>query len=217
MGYVTRHRSPIFPQPHPSPVVHPPRAAAGWLRRSGILRGMSVDTDRRARFEAVAAQVWDPLQQYVRRRMPGDGADDVIADVLLVLWRRLDDVPEDAPMPWTYGVARRCLANARRADDRRLRVVQRLAAEPPSGPVDDGDGDGELQEAMERLRPAEREVLTLWAWEGLEPRDLAVVLGCSAGAAAVRLSRARTALARQLGKDRPAAGHRDVRGGGRRA
>ena len=37
-------------------------------------------------------------------------ADDVIADVFLVAWRRLEEVPAD-PLPWLLGVARRTLAN----------------------------------------------------------------------------------------------------------
>lgn len=164
---------------------------------------MSRDDDRR-RFEALAGQVWAPLERYVRRRVPADDVDDVLADVLLVLWRRLPEVPAPDPLPWCYGVARRCLANARRGDERRLRLVHRLAAERPAPePVD----DPALAAALDALRPADRELLRLWAWEGLEPRDLAVVVGCSAGAAASRLSRARAALAAQLRQDRAAPGH----------
>jgi RNA polymerase sigma-70 factor (ECF subfamily) len=33
-----------------------------------------------------------------------------VGDVFLVVWRRLEEVPED-PLPWLLGVARRALAN----------------------------------------------------------------------------------------------------------
>ena len=166
--------------------------------------------DRRERYEALAAQVWDPLQRYLRRRCPADLADDVLADVLLVLWRRLDDAPAGAELPWSYAVARGCLANARRGEDRRLSLVSRLRRErPPELPVP----DDRVGAALTRLRPADAEVLRLWAWEGLEPRDLATVLDCSPGAAASRLSRARAALRDQLGQDGGRAGHRQQREG----
>lgn len=50
-------------------------------------------------------------------------------------------------------------------------------------------------------------MLRLWAWEGLEPRDIAIVLDITANAAAVRLSRAKSALKEQLSKDPAGAGH----------
>ena len=166
--------------------------------------------DRPQRFEALAAQVWEPLQRYLHRRCAADAVEDVAADVLLVLWRRLDEVPAGAALPWTYAVARRCLANSRRSEQRRLSLMSRLRRERPAEPA---AADERVTAALGRLREADREVLHLWAWEGLEPRDLATVLGCSPGAAASRLSRARAALREQLGQDGPGAGHRQEREG----
>ena len=166
--------------------------------------------DRRERFESLAAQVWDPLQRYLRRRCSPDVAEDVLSDVLLVLWRRLDDAPTGAELPWSYAVARGCLANVRRSEDRRLSLVSRLRRErlpEPSVP------DDRVGAALTRLRPADAEVLRLWAWEGLEARDLAAVLGCTPGAAANRLSRARAALRDELRQDDAGAGHKGQREG----
>jgi RNA polymerase sigma-70 factor, ECF subfamily len=158
-----------------------------------------------ARFEAVAAEVWVPLQRYLRRRTDAATADDVLGDVLLVMWRRRLDIPEDAALPWCYGVARGCLGNARRGDDRRLRLVQRIAAEPVA--ADSADPD--LDAALARLPDRDRELLRLWAWEGLAPREIAVVLGVTPNAASIRLHRAKEALR----KDLIAAGHKGSRQG----
>ncbi|CAN5318692.1 hypothetical protein BH24ACT10_BH24ACT10_07140 [soil metagenome] len=166
--------------------------------------------DRSQPFEVLAAEVWEPLQRYLRRRCSSDLADDVLGDVLLVLWRRRDDAPAGAELPWSYAVARGCLANARRGEQRRLSLLQRVRRERlPEPPVP----DDRVSAALARLRPADAEVLRLWAWEGLEPRDLATVLNCSAGAAASRLSRARGALRDQLRQDDDGAGHRERREG----
>ena len=65
------------------------------------------------RFEQIYAEHADAISAYVRRRAPEDVVDDVVSDVFLVCWRRLDDVPEKA-LPWLYAVARKTLANERR-------------------------------------------------------------------------------------------------------
>lgn len=175
------------------------------------------DADRRRRFEGVVAAVYEPVQRYLRRRTDPATADDVLGDVLLVLWRRLDDVPAELPLPYAYGVARGCLANSRRSAVRQERVVQRLAQQHRPG--DDADGDGALAEALEALPDADRELLRLWAWEQLAPRELALVLGISANAVSIRLHRAKQKLREVLAArkdDDPSGQNQARRGGGAR-
>ena len=156
------------------------------------------DPGRRARYEALFGAVYEPLQRYVRRRCPAESADDVVAKVLLVLWQRLDDVPAEAPIAWTYGVARRCLANERRGSRRRLALVSRLETSyAPSDPVASDDPDLDL--ALGRLSPDDRELVRLWAWERLAPSEIAAVLDITANAASIRLHRAKARLADHLG------------------
>ncbi len=145
------------------------------------------------------AVVHEPVQRYLRRRTDPPTAEDVLADVLLALWRRLDDVPADAALPSAYGVARRCLANSRRSAGRQERVVARLARQRLR---DDGDPDdlldGSLADELARLPEADQELLRLWAWEQLPPREIALVLGVSANAVSFRLHRAKQRLRDQL-------------------
>jgi RNA polymerase sigma-70 factor (ECF subfamily) len=171
---------------------------------------MPIETDRRTRFEALVAEVHDPLERYLRRRTSPDDVDDVLGDVLLTMWRRLDHIPAPA-LPWCYGVARRTLANHRRAAARRLRLVTRLEAEPASPAPDHQAPDPELAAAMARLPGPDLEVLTLWAWESLEPREIAVVLGITTNAVSLRLTKARARLSRLLGGQDPRrGGHEEV-------
>lgn len=169
--------------------------------------------ERRARFETIAAEVFEPLQRFLRRRADVDDAGDALGDTLLTVWRRLDDVPDEAVLPWCYGVARRTLANQRRSARRRLDLAERMASQvttaPPIDPAEAAvDGHPEVADAMAELAESDREVLTLWAWEQLEPREIAVVLDISDNAANLRLSRARKRLERQLTRhDRPGGGH----------
>ena len=174
------------------------------------------DPARVARMERLAAAVYEPLQRYLRRRTDPETAADVLADSLLVLWQRLDDVPPDGELPWAYGVARRCLANAERSRRRQLRLVDRLAGERAVPAAQPGDGgDERLDAALTRLREDDRELLRLWAWEQLEAREIAAVLGITANAAAIRLHRARNRLAGLLGRPGDAgAGGKSGRPGG---
>lgn len=169
------------------------------------------DTDdrlRRERFEALVLRAYAPVLRYLRRRAP-DLADDVLGETLLVMWRRLDDIPPDAELPWCFGVARGCLANAIRGQVRHRRLLTRLADEVLVA-TQDSSADPDLDRALRSLKTHDQEVLRLWAWEDLAPREIAVVLGISANAAGIRVHRAvrrlRAALERD-GKSAHLAGH----------
>ena len=157
-------------------------------------------------FESLVADVYGPLQRYLRRRTDPATADDVLGDVLLVLWRRAADLPPDATLAWCYGVARGCLANSRRGADRHLKLVRRLAAEPPPAGT---ESDPDLSEALRVLPERDRELLRLWAWEQLAPREIALVLQITPNAASIRLNRARNKLKAELvrRKDDSGPGH----------
>jgi RNA polymerase sigma factor (sigma-70 family) len=158
------------------------------------------DIDRQTQFERLASDLAVPLRRYVVRRAPADAVDDIVADVLLVLWRRLDDVPTDDPVPWTYAVARGCLANSRRTTQRQLRLVDRITRLDPPRDRPEVVDHPEVHAALAALGELDREVVMLWAWEGLAPREIAVVTGLSANAVSIRLHKAKKRLAASLGK-----------------
>lgn len=156
-----------------------------------------MDMDARAsRFEHVIRPCLEPLRRYLARRAESEVAADVLGDTLLVAWRRFDDVP-DEPLPWLYGVARNCLANAERGVRRRVRLAARLADEPdePDGAAESGGPAVEdLYDALDGLTDTDRELVRLWAWERLTPAEIAIVVGLSPNAVSIRLTRARQRL-----------------------
>jgi len=161
--------------------------------------------DREERFNRLVREHGDAVHRYLRRRYRGgDGTDveDLLADVMMVVWRRLDDVPSDAEAPWLFGVARRRLSNARTRQTRRDRIMAPMRPKSASPPAEDvAIADLSLREALARIPEKEREALTLTAWEGLGPEELAVALGVSVNAAAIRLSKAKTKLLGFLEED----------------
>ena len=176
--------------------------------------------ERRARFEALAPVLVEPLRRYLARRTDPATADDVLAETLLVCWRRFDEIPTD-PLPWSYGVARNCLANAERGVRRQQRLAARIAAvDPPAettpGP-DHGDPDLDIDQALASMREEDAELLRLWAWEQLTPTEIAEVLGVTPNAVSIRLHRARQRLKDELERrkvDTPA-GHEETNEGRR--
>ena len=134
------------------------------------------------------------MGDYLRRRLyPLTLADldDLVEETLLVVWRRLDDVPVDAELAWMLGVARNVLRNARRARNRRHAMQSHLT--PPG---DDRSAeeyviaDLSVRDALRALSEDDREILLLNAWDGLDTAALASFFHVSPNAAAVRLSRA---------------------------
>lgn len=153
------------------------------------------------RFDALARELIEPLRRFLARRTDPETAEDALAETLLVLWRRLDDVPGE-PLPWAYAVARNCLANALRGERRQARLAARAAAHEQPAVADGPEAvlgvDDELATALAALPEQDAELLRLWAWEQLEPREIAEVLEITANAVSVRLHRAKARLRDQL-------------------
>ncbi len=155
-------------------------------------------------FEEVYRTCGTAVLGYALRRSDSrEDALDAVAETFAIAWRRRADMPADAGdvRPWLFGIARRCLANARRGSDRAGRLGHRLAQSLPPDAVPDPallherSADGRrVRAALRELSEEDRELLTLVAWEGLTPAQAAAALGLPAGTARVRLHRARGRL-----------------------
>lgn len=182
-------------------------AAAGHSEHVTPIRGrrpVEPADERTSRFRAVFDENYLPLLAYaLRRTSDPTAAAEVMADTMLVAWRRIDDVPTgEQARPWLYGVARKVLGNRRRADERRRRLTERSALEVgglvANNPTEMVPDQMWVRAALATLDEIDREVLTLTAWEGLSPSEIAVALGIPAGTARTRLHRARARVRTQL-------------------
>jgi RNA polymerase sigma factor (sigma-70 family) len=133
------------------------------------------------------------VYRYFVRRAARDDAEDLAADVLAVAWRRRDDVPAGAELPWLYRTAGFVLANHRRKG-RPVPVGDVPESMDDDDPATYALADERVREALAALSPRDRRILLLNAWEGLGPDALAAVLGISRGGADAALSRARSRL-----------------------
>jgi RNA polymerase sigma factor (sigma-70 family) len=137
---------------------------------------------------------------YARRRVDEADADDAVAETFLVAWRRLEAIPQgDLALAWLYGVARRVLSQQHRGGRRRDRLIARLGGfrqDVSNGTVDLDRVDEQhlVRSALVTLRESDQEILRLSEWEELSAAQMAVALGCSTNAVAIRLHRAHRRL-----------------------
>ncbi|WP_235492599.1 MULTISPECIES: RNA polymerase sigma factor [unclassified Leifsonia] len=147
-------------------------------------------------FTAVVRDNSTAIVRYFARRGPRQDAEDLAAEVFATAWRRRNDVPTDAVLPWLYRTAGFILANHRRKT-----IDLPVDEVPEAGTVRVGDDpelsalfDAELRGALAAVGERDRRILLLHAWEGLDGEELAAVLGISRSGADAALSRARKRL-----------------------
>jgi RNA polymerase sigma-70 factor (ECF subfamily) len=149
-------------------------------------------------FERIFNECYEPVYRYAARRVAPEAAHDVVSDTFLVAWRRFADL-DGEPLPWLLGIARRVASSQRRGSARRAALRDRLGAQPPPEATRSIEArDPSLASAFATLSARDREALMLVAWDGLEHRVAATVMGCSTGSLTVRVHRAKRRLARAL-------------------
>lgn len=165
--------------------------------------------DERDRFAALFAEHWKPILGFAARRCRTIAdAGDVAAEVFLVAWRRMVELPPgDGARLWLYAVARNAVANHRRGEIRRERLGRALLdacveewSVDPADLIAIREDAAMVRAALGTLRAIDADLLTLTAWEGLTSAQAARVVGISAEAARTRIFRARRKLRQHLGQ-----------------
>lgn len=165
------------------------------------------------RFTRIYRDSYSRVLGYAARRTSPELAREAVDEVFLRAWRRLPDLP-DPPLPWLLVAARNVLSEQRRGGARADALALEMARVPlfqtdPSDAVVERDI---VLRAVAGMVEADREALMLTVWDGLGHRDAARIAGCSVGAFAVRLHRARrrlrTEMARLDGVEAPIVGTR---------
>jgi RNA polymerase sigma-70 factor (ECF subfamily) len=167
---------------------------------------MGSNTD--ARFEALYRAHAHEVHSYCLRRTSSEEAKDATSEVFVIVWRRFDDVPDEA-LPWLYGVARNVLANRARSFRRRDRLAAKAAAHhDPSVPGPEpqivrNEQHDELLQALSKLSDKDQEILRLVEWEELGRDKVAEMLFLSRSAIDKRIARAYKKMAKILGVPKP--------------
>jgi RNA polymerase sigma-70 factor (ECF subfamily) len=150
----------------------------------------------------VFSSYYEEVLAFCARRVGRSDAEDVASEVFAVAVRRKEEIDWTTVRPWLYGIARGVITNRWRTDQRRQRLLTRIAtftertSEPPADIVLRHSEDHEALVALQRLRSNDREILMLAAWEELSGPEIARILGISVSAAEQRLHRAKKRYAR---------------------
>ena len=161
-------------------------------------------------FAAYRRRLYGYLVRMTRRR---DVAEDLLQETFLRLAQHARGLDRETRLaPWLFTVSHRLVVSWARAQA----VRDQLAGDLPRRDVPNPDrspleaiADSEAQLALERafaaLPPPYREVALLVGVEGLQPTEVAQILGQRPDAIRQRLARARSQLAEMLGDLAPAA------------
>ncbi len=143
----------------------------------------------------------EAVARYLRRRLGSHLAEELAAE----LWARAfhqrsryRDEHETA-LPWLFGIAGNLIADHRRAEGRRLRALERLAAAGTGERAPDTAGAfaelaPDLTRALRRLPDTDRDALLLVAWGELSYEETALALEVPIGTVRSRIARARRRL-----------------------
>jgi RNA polymerase sigma-70 factor (ECF subfamily) len=151
--------------------------------------GLRVD---RPTFASVAESELDAVHRYLLF-LTGDRAvaEDLTGETFekaFRFWRRFDPRRGTA-RAWLCGIARTTALDHFRSEERRRRREERYARDVPEA-EEPSLGPGALEAALERLSPAEREIVALRVLLEFDGPTTARVLGISTTACSTRLSRA---------------------------
>ncbi len=166
-------------------------------------------------FTALYRDLQPRVLRYLQVQAP-DQAEDVAADTWLDVARAIGGFSGDSTAfrSWVFAIARNRLVDAvRRAGRRPVQLVDDERVLDGLGQVaPDPAGDAETYEATQRaialvrsLPPDQAEVVMLRVIAGLEPAEVALLVGKPVGSVRVLAHRGLRRLARTVGANEPAA------------
>ena len=185
----------------------PDRSAIGPVIPASTSSHTNASSPQQRLEEAVLREAPDLLAYLMRRAADPADAADLLGDVLLVVWRRIDAMPLEPGLArmWMFGIARRTLAGGHRSTRRRQALTARLrreisTASPTASltghpqPASADSRAERLAAALNQLSPTDREILSLIHWDSFTLSEAAQHLRLRPTTARSRYHRARARL-----------------------
>jgi len=161
------------------------------------------------RFETLFQKHHDDVLRYISAKVSDKKiAEDLTSETFMVTWRRLDRVPDCllAKM-WLISVGNKITANWFRSRQRQKSLLDKISSQhsyKAFSPPTDEDGlfygyfKDNLEVALAKIPPSEKEIIKLAVFEGKSHKDIAKILSCSSNAVGIKLYRARRSLAKEM-------------------
>jgi RNA polymerase sigma factor (sigma-70 family) len=156
-----------------------------------VIGGSLADPDS---FVALFERHFDVIYGYLARRVGVDSGSELASEVFTAAFaqRTRYDLSRPDALPWLYGIAANLVRRRRRSETRRLRAYARAPVERAVEFEFDQGSNPALASALAALKPADREVLLLFAWADLDYEQIAEALEVPTGTVRSRLHRARS-------------------------
>ncbi len=151
-------------------------------------------------FIAAFRKYLSPVSKFLARRVHRDQVEDLASEIFEIAWRKRKSYVTGSELAWLYRIGSYVVANHRRREAKRgtwLPLLDADLAAPSAETL--GIANVMIAEAWSQLKPSERNILALTAFEGLTVSELAETLDISANTASQRLRRARKSFEEKLG------------------
>lgn len=176
--------------------------AAGHSGGVSAASAVGETQELRNRFASLYRSHYRHVFAYCRRRVAADQTDDLVAEVFLTVWRRINDAPTGSDvLPWLYRVAHLTTSNHWRGLKRKRNLQRKLDSlvVPTAAPLEDQvlvrTEVREALEVLDSLQHKDQEIIKLSVWEDLSNEEIAMILDLTSEATRQRLHRARKKLA----------------------
>lgn len=142
------------------------------------------------------------VSSYLNRRVPGQDVEDLASKVFEIAWAKRDKCPEGFELAWLYRVCGNVVSNYRRKASSSWRLGELIDSDGSAPSAEDlAIANLSMRAAFEALASKDRQILSLFAFDGLTVAEIGTALNLSPNAATQRLKRARAKLAVELEKE----------------
>jgi RNA polymerase sigma-70 factor (ECF subfamily) len=155
----------------------------------------------RAAFEQLF-EIYQPRLKYYVRRLDGNvaGADDILQDIWLTVFKKIRKLKDAQSFTvWLYRIARNKVYDGFRRKERFAELPEdEVPVLDSPEPVFDANDAERLHNALNKLKPYHREVLTLCFVERMPYQSIADIVGCSIGTVRSRIFYAKRSLRQEM-------------------
>jgi len=155
----------------------------------------------RAAFEELFDIYQPRLKYYVRRLNGSDKVDDILQDIWVAVFKKIDRLKDAKSFNvWLYRIARNKVYDGFRRKERFVSLPEEheLPVSEGDEAVFGADDAANLHKALKKLKPYHREVLTLSFIEQMTYQSIADVIGCGVGTVRSRIYYAKQSLRKEM-------------------
>ena len=156
---------------------------------------------QREAFEELFEHYQPRLKYYIRRLDTSGETDDILQDIWIKVFRKIRKLKDNSSFPiWLYRIARNEVFGRFRQNEKfsELPDEQELAEYVDDNHEFSAEDAEHLHNALNKIQPYHREVLTLSFIEQMTYEQIGQVIGCSIGTVRSRIFYAKKSLRKEM-------------------